>query len=216
MAEACRLVVLISGSGSNLQAFIDGIACGELHAAIVGVISNKADAAGLQRAQAAAIPTAVIDHKQFSSREQFDAELATRVQSYQPDLIILAGFMRILTPMFLRPFSGKLLNIHPSLLPKYPGLNTHQRALDAGDREAGATVHFVTEQLDGGPAILQGRVSILADDDVEQLTARVLQMEHRIYPLTAQWFASGRIRLEGRRALLDGAALPETGFIYQT
>ncbi|MDB6063334.1 MAG: phosphoribosylglycinamide formyltransferase [Verrucomicrobiaceae bacterium] len=215
MPEVCRLVVLISGSGSNLQAFIDSIARGELRASIVGVVTNKASATGLQRAQAANIPTEIIDHTQFATREQFDIELCARVQSYRPDLVILAGFMRILTPAFLRPFAGKLLNIHPSLLPKYPGLHTHQRALDAGDNAAGATVHFVTEQLDGGPAILQARVPILAGDNAEQIAARVLQVEHRIYPQAAQWFAENRVQLYNDRAVLDGAPLPNTGFIYQ-
>lgn len=215
MAEACRLVVLLSGSGSNLQAFIDSIARGELLANIVGVVSNKPDAPGLRRAQAANIPTAVIDHKQFSSRELFDTELLSRVQTFQPDLVILAGFMRILTPVFLRPFLGRLLNIHPSLLPKYPGLHTHQRAIDAGDSEAGATVHFVTDELDGGPAIVQACVPVRDDDTAATLAARVLQVEHRIYPLAAQWFASGRLKLEQNRAQLDDVALPESGFIYQ-
>ena len=215
MAEARRLVVLLSGSGSNLQAFIDSIARGELRANIVGVISNKPDAPGLQRAQAAGIRTAVIDHKQFASRELFDAELLARVHSLEPDLVILAGFMRILTPIFLRPFVGRLLNIHPSLLPKYPGLHTHQRAIDAGDKEAGATVHFVTDELDGGPAIVQARVPLLSHDSAEALAARVLRVEHKIYPLAAQWFVSGRLTLAQNRAQLDGSALPETGFIYQ-
>ncbi len=216
MAEACRLVVLLSGSGSNLPALIDSIARGELRACIVGVISNKADAFGLQRAHAANIPTATIDHKQFASRELFDAGLLLRAcRAFSPTLVILAGFMRILTPTFLRPFLGRLLNIHPSLLPKYPGLHTHQRALDAGDAEAGATVHFVTEELDGGPAIVQASVPIQAGDDASALATRVLQVEHVIYPLAAQWFAEGRLRLTQNRAQLDGVALPDSGFIYQ-
>lgn len=215
MAEPCRLVILISGSGSNLQAFIDAVARGELHARIAAVISNKADAGGLQRAAAVNIPTAIIDHKQFASREAFDEELRVRVDSYQPDLVVLAGFMRILTPVFLRPFQGRLINIHPSLLPKYPGLHTHQRALDAGDSEAGATVHFVTEELDGGPAILQASVPTLAGDDAGAVAARVLVQEHRIYPLAAQWFAEGRLRLQDNRAMLDNEPLPPTGFIFR-
>lgn len=214
-AKRCRIVVLISGSGSNLQAFIDSIARGELAAQIVGVVSNKADAFGLQRARTAGIPTLTIDHREFASRAEFDAELRDRVDSFRPDLVILAGFMRILTPVFLRAFAGRLLNIHPSLLPKYPGLQTHQRALDAGDAEAGATVHFVTEELDGGAAIVQARVPVLPGDDAQRLAARVLQVEHRIYPLAAQWFASGRLRLDNHRALLDGAALPDTGFVHK-
>jgi phosphoribosylglycinamide formyltransferase-1 len=215
MAECCRLVILISGSGSNLQAFIDAIARGELHAQIVAVISNKPTALGVQRADAAGIPTAVIDHQQFADRETFDAALRDCVQQFQPDLVILAGFMRILTPVFLRPFIGRLLNIHPSLLPKYPGLHTHQRAIDAGDLEAGATVHFVTEELDGGPAIIQAHVPVQSTDTAEHLAARVLQVEHRIYPLAAEWFAQNRLSLNDNRALLDDKPLPITGFIYR-
>ena len=215
MAERCRLVILISGSGSNLQAFIDAIARGELHAQIAAVISNKPTALGVQRADAAGIPTAVIDHQQFADRETFDAALRDCVQQFQPDLVILAGFMRILTPVFLRPFIGRLLNIHPSLLPKYPGLHTHQRAIDAGDLEAGATVHFVTEELDGGPAIIQAHVPVQSTDTAEHLAARVLQVEHRIYPLAAEWFAQNRLSLNDNRALLDDNPLPITGFIYR-
>jgi phosphoribosylglycinamide formyltransferase-1 len=215
MTKKYRLAILISGSGSNLQAFIDAIAAGQLHAEIVCVISNRPEALGLQRASAAGIDSEIIDHKLFASREEFDAELYRRVASYHPDLVILAGFMRILTPVFLRPLLGKLINIHPSLLPKYPGLNTHQRAIDSGDAEAGATVHYVTEELDGGPPILQASVPIQTGDDAESLAARILQIEHRIYPLTAQWFAEGRLQLRDNHTLLDGAALPATGFIYR-
>ncbi|HSB95831.1 MAG TPA: phosphoribosylglycinamide formyltransferase [Spongiibacteraceae bacterium] len=215
MAEACRLVILISGSGSNLQAFIDSIKAAELTASIACVISNRPAALGLQRAQAAGIATEVIDHKLFASREDFDRELRQRVESYRPDLVILAGFMRILTPIFLRPFIGRLINIHPSLLPKYPGLNTHRRAIEAGDNEAGATVHYVTEELDGGPAILQAGVAIEAGDTAESLAARILQIEHRIYPLVAQWFAERRLQLIDNCALLDNVPLPPTGYIYR-
>jgi phosphoribosylglycinamide formyltransferase 1 len=214
MAELCRLVILISGSGSNLQAFIDAIARGELNARIAAVISNKTDAGGLQRAAKAGVATQIIDHKQFASREQFDTALLACVENYRPDLVVLAGFMRILTPIFLQPYYGKLINIHPSLLPKYPGLNTHQRAIDAGDAEAGATVHFVTGELDGGPAIIQASVPIHADDNVATVTARVLVQEHRIYPLAVQWFAQGRLQLRDHNATLDGEPLPSTGFVF--
>jgi len=214
MTEPCRLVVLLSGSGSNLQAFIDAIAAGTLPARIVGVISNRAGVLGLERAERADIPTAVIDHKRFESREAFDAELLAKVESFAPDLVILAGFMRILTPVFVRPLAGRLLNIHPSLLPLYPGLNTHQRALDAGDAHAGATVHFVTEELDGGPSIVQSRVNIQPGDTAAALASRVLEQEHRIYPLAARWFAEGRLQLGERYALLDGKALPATGYLF--
>lgn len=215
MAEPCRLIILISGSGSNLQAFIDAIARGELHAHIAAVISNKTDAGGLQHAAHANIPTAVIDHKQFANREAFDTELRARVESYQPDLVVLAGFMRILTPIFLQPFHGRLINIHPSLLPKYPGLHTHQRALDAGDSKAGATVHFVTDELDGGPAIIQASIPITVDDNAAAIAARVLVQEHRIYPLAAQWFAQQRLQLRHNHSTLDGNPLPATGFIFR-
>jgi phosphoribosylglycinamide formyltransferase-1 len=216
MTEPCRLVILISGSGSNLQAFIDRIASGGLDARIACVISNKATAPGLQRAQAAGIATEVIDHTGFASREAFDEELRQRVESYRPDLVILAGFMRILTPVFLRAFSGRLLNIHPSLLPKYPGLHTHQRAIDAGDLEAGATVHFVTEELDGGAPIVQASVPVRPGDTPQLLAARVLEVEHCIYPLAAQWFAERRLQLRANLAFLDDAPLPVTGLIYES
>lgn len=213
--KRCRLVILISGSGSNLQSFIDSANRGELPAEIACVISNRADAFGLERARKANIATDVLDHKTFASREDFDAALQRRIDAHAPDLVILAGFMRILTEGFVRHYHGRLLNIHPSLLPKYPGLHTHQRALDAGDSEAGATVHFVTEELDGGSAIIQARVPIMPGDDATALAQRVLQCEHIIYPLAARWFAEGRLRLRNHRAELDGQPLSESGFIYQ-
>ncbi|HEY9035199.1 MAG TPA: phosphoribosylglycinamide formyltransferase [Pseudomonadales bacterium] len=209
-----RLVILLSGSGSNLQAFIDACACGKLPARIVGVISNKPDAAGLQRAADAGIATTAIDHRPFDSRDSFDAALMQAIDSHRPDLVILAGFMRILTPGFVRHYAGRLMNIHPSLLPKYPGLNTHARAIDAGDREAGATVHFVTEELDGGPAIVQARVAVLAHDTPETLAQRVLSKEHMIYPLAARWFAEDRLTLDNNKVILDGHVLPESGFAF--
>ena len=212
--KRCRIAILISGSGSNLQAFIDASANGELDADIVCVISNRADALGLERARAANIDTAVLDHKLFASREQFDAELQQLIDGYAPDLLILAGFMRILTPGFVRHYRGRLLNIHPSLLPKYPGLNTHQRAIDAGDSDAGATVHFVTEELDGGPAVVQVGVPIIAADTAASLAQKILQHEHVIYPLAAQWFAQGRLQLRDNHAWLDDKLLPASGVLY--
>lgn len=209
-----RLVILLSGSGSNLQAFIDAGQRGELPATIAAVISNKADALGLQRAQQAGIATAVVDHRQYPDRESFDAELMRVIDTHQPDLVILAGFMRILTAGFVRHYAGRLMNIHPSLLPKYPGLNTHARAIEAGDREAGATVHFVTEELDGGPPIVQARVPILENDTPETLAARVLSKEHRIYPLAARWFAEGRLAYHNHKVTFDGQALPDTGIPF--
>lgn len=209
-----RLAVLISGRGSNLQAFIEASAGGALSADIAVVISNNPDAAGLELAARAGIPTRSIDHRQYPSREAFDAALAEAVEQWQVDLVILAGFMRILTPIFILPFSGRLLNVHPSLLPRYPGLNTHQRALDAGDREAGVTVHFVTLELDGGPPIVQARVPILPGDTAQTLADRVIVQEHRIYPLAAQWVLSGRLRLTDQGACLDGEPIPATGIDY--
>ena len=211
---AKRLVILISGSGSNLQAFIDAIQAGALDAKIACVISNKPGVFGLERASKAGIPTAVLVHQDFASREDYDKALLTEVQKHTPDLVILAGFMRILTPAFVTPLYGKLINIHPSLLPKYPGLHTHQRALDAGDSEAGVTVHFVSAELDGGPVIIQARVPILPNDDADTLGARVLEKEHIIYPLTVRWFCEERLRCDDYRVWLDGQTLPSTGRNY--
>lgn len=213
-ARTCKLVILISGSGSNLQSFIDNASSGQLNAEISAVISNKPTASGLDRASSANIPTDVVDHTQYDTREQFDAELMECVDRFDPDLVILAGFMRILTPTFVKHYYGRLLNIHPSLLPKYPGLKTHQRAIDAGDDKAGATVHFVTEQLDGGPAIVQAAISIEAGDDATSLANRILTKEHIIYPLAAQWFAEGRLQLAGGCAVLDNKELPTQGYQF--
>ncbi|WP_160154134.1 phosphoribosylglycinamide formyltransferase [Microbulbifer sp. ALW1] len=208
-AKGCRAVVLISGSGSNLQAFLDaGDDCGYTVAAVV---SNKADAYGLVRAQNAGVATEVLSHKDFSDRDSFDQAMIKVIDAYQPDLVILAGFMRILTPDFVRHYSGRMLNIHPSLLPKYQGLHTHQRALDAGDSEHGATVHFVTEELDGGPPILQAAVPVESGDTAETLAQRVQVQEHKMYPLVARWFAEGRLQMVGDRAELDGELLPRGG-----
>ncbi len=177
-----RLVILISGRGSNMQSIIRAIDTDELDAEIVAVISNRPDAAGLQTAAAAGIETQLINHRDFDSREAFDSELARAIDTYQPDFVILAGFMRILTAEFVRHFAGKLINIHPSLLPKFKGLHTHQRAIEAGEKEHGASVHFVTAELDDGPVVLQAKVPVLADDTPESLAARVLVEEHKLYP----------------------------------
>jgi phosphoribosylglycinamide formyltransferase-1 len=209
-----RLAVLISGRGSNLQAFIDACVNGALTADIIVVISNNPAAPGLQLAARAGIPTRCIDHRDFPTREAFDAALAAAVEQRGADLVILAGFMRILTPVFIQPFSGRLLNVHPSLLPRYPGLHTHQRALDAGDREAGVTVHFVTLELDGGPPIIQARVPILPGDTAQALADRVVVQEHLIYPLAAQWLISGRLQLTDQGACLDGEPIPASGIDY--
>ncbi|MGB2358904.1 MAG: phosphoribosylglycinamide formyltransferase [Porticoccaceae bacterium] len=209
-----RLLVLISGGGSNLQSFIDACEEGSLQAEVVAVISNKAGVKGLDRAAAAGIPNIVVDHRAFDSRDSFDQNLGDMIDSFAPDLVVLAGFMRILTPGFVNRFLGRLINIHPSLLPAYPGLHTHQRAIDAGDQQAGATVHFVTPELDGGPSVLQAQVPVLPDDSADILAQRVLDFEHRIYPMAAQWFCQGRLRMTNGQALLDGKALPETGVIF--
>lgn len=209
-----RLAILISGRGSNLQAFIDACSAGDLAAHISLVISNNPDAAGLQRAQQAAIETLCIDHRDYASREAFDAALLHQLREHAIDLVVLAGFMRILTPVLIEPFLGRLLNIHPSLLPKYPGLRTHQRALDAHDEEAGATVHFVTPELDGGPPVLQASAPILPGDTADSLAARVATLEHVIYPMAVRWYAQGRLRLTGKHAMLDGTPIPTTGIRY--
>jgi len=207
-----RVVVLISGSGTNLQAIIDACNLADFPAKIVGVLSNKADAYGLVRAQDVNIDTSIISHKDFASREDYDQALIKQIDSYDADLIVLAGFMRILTPEFVQHFNGKLLNIHPSLLPKYQGLNTHQRAIDAGDKEHGVSVHFVTEELDGGPVILQAKVPVFIGDKANDLAARVHQQEHRIYPLVVKWFCDKRIVMQNDKAMMDGNLLPVSGY----
>lgn len=206
-----RLVILISGSGSNLQAFIDQCADGRLNAQIVCVLSNKPDVQGLQRAAHAGIAAQVIDHTQFASREAFDAAMADAIDACKPDAVILAGFMRILTPAFVARFQGRLLNIHPSLLPNYPGLNTHQRAIDAGDSHAGASVHFVTAELDGGPVIVQAQVAIDAQDNAATLAHKVQHQEHIIYPAATRWLLEGRLALHEDGAYLDQQKLPQSG-----
>lgn len=211
-SSPCRVVVLISGSGSNLQALIDGQQAGSLPIEIVAVISNKPDVFGLERAQQAGIPQQVINHKDFDDREAFDQQLAISINEHQPDLVVLAGFMRILTAAFTRSFQGRMLNIHPSLLPKYQGLHTHQRALDAGDDCHGVSVHFVTEELDGGPTVIQAIVPIHHGDDANTLAQRVQQQEHIIYPLAVEWFANQRLTLDGNHVLLDNETLSSTGY----
>jgi phosphoribosylglycinamide formyltransferase-1 len=185
-----RLVILISGRGSNMRSILDAAKAGSLDVDIGAVISNRPDAAGLAFAAEEGIETAVIDHKQFDSREQFDEALAAKIDAYQPDFVILAGFMRILTEGFVNHFAGRLINIHPSLLPKFKGLHTHQRAIDAGEAEHGASVHFVTAELDDGPVILQATVPVLADDNADTLAARVLEQEHLLYPAAIQKLVS--------------------------
>ena len=216
MPTTCNVVVLISGSGSNLQALIDRSAAGDSPVRIRAVISNRADAYGLERARAAGIDTRVLDHKTFAGREAFDAALIEAIDAFAPQLVVLAGFMRILSPDFVRHYAGRLLNIHPSLLPKYKGLHTHQRALEAGDAEHGCSVHFVTEELDGGPLVVQAVIPVQAGDSLDSLAQRVHQQEHLIYPLAVRWFAEGRLRLGAQGAMLDGQPLPSTGHLIRT
>ncbi len=205
----CRIVVLISGSGSNLQALIDQL--DPRHGEIVAVLSNRADAFGLRRAEQAGIRTLYLNHRDYPDRTSFDRAMIGALDQLQPDLVVLAGFMRILSAEFVTHYQGRLLNIHPSLLPKHKGLDTHARALEAGDREHGASVHFVTEELDGGPLIIQSRIPVLAEDNPASLAARVQVQEHRMYPLVVNWFASGRLRLIEGHAHLDGKAVGPTG-----
>ncbi|EQM75036.1 phosphoribosylglycinamide formyltransferase [Pseudomonas stutzeri] len=214
MSATCNIVVLISGSGSNLQALIDSLDANN-PARICAVVSNRAEAFGLQRAQAAGIATHLVRHKDYADREAFDAAMMDIIDTHQPNLVVLAGFMRILTPGFVRHYQGRLLNIHPSLLPKYKGLDTHRRALDAGDREHGCSVHFVTEELDGGPVAIQAAFTVEPGDSIDKLTERVHAAEHVIYPLAVRWFAEGRLRLAEQGAMLDETLLPATGHLLR-
>ena len=215
MPDTCDVVVLLSGTGSNLQALIDSNDVKDSPANIRAVISNRADAYGLQRAQNAGIDTRVLDHTAFEGREAFDAALIKIIDQFNPQLVVLAGFMRILSADFVRHYSGRLLNIHPSLLPKYKGLHTHQRALEAGDREHGCSVHFVTEELDGGPLVVQAVIPVESEDTPSSLAQRVHTQEHLIYPLAVRWFAEGRLSLNEQGALLDGQLLPASGHQIQ-
>ncbi|MFT0211885.1 phosphoribosylglycinamide formyltransferase [Pseudomonas sp. F1_0610] len=206
----CKLVVLISGSGSNLQAIIDATK-NSATIQVSAVISNKADAYGLVRAQSADIPTHILNHKDYAGREAFDQALVHCIDQYQPDLVVLAGFMRILTPVFTEHYTGRLFNIHPSLLPKHKGLNTHARALEEGDAQHGCSVHFVTAELDGGPVVIQAKLDIKSTDTANTLAQRVHLLEHQIYPMAIQWFAQQRLQLTAQGASLDGELLPVTG-----
>lgn len=213
-----NIVVLISGSGSNLQAIIDICESGKIQAKVTAVFSNKSDAYGLERAKTHGIPTHALSVQDYlggegkPDRQAFDTELMSQIDTYQPDLIILAGYMRILSPNFVQHYLGKMLNIHPSLLPKYSGLHTHQRAIDADDTEHGTSVHFVTEELDGGPVILQAKVPVFKDDTADDLAQRVLVQEHHIYPLVTKWFIEGRLSMKDGQAYLDAIALGLHGY----
>ena len=206
-----HIVVLISGNGSNLQAIIDACQQKKINGTISAVFSNKADAFGLERAREAGIPTHALAASEFASREAFDRQLMQEIDAYAPDVVVLAGYMRILRPAFVARYSGRLLNIHPSLLPKYPGLHTHRQVLENGDEEHGTSVHFVTDELDGGPVILQAKVPVFEGDDEDEITARVQHQEHAIYPLVVSWFLDDRLKMRQNAAWLDGVQLPPQG-----
>jgi len=207
--RAYKIVVLISGNGSNLQAIIDQIDAGIIKAEISAVISNRADAFGLKRAEKAGIANEFLDHRAFDSRESFDKELRLRIDKYQPDLLVLAGFMRILTDAFVEHYHGRMINIHPSLLPLYRGLHTHQRALADKQTEHGASVHFVIPELDAGVVIMQGIVPVKPDDTEDTLAQRVHFIEHIIYPKTIKWFADNRLQLIDNHVFMDNEKLKE-------
>lgn len=208
-----NIVILISGRGSNMEALIAARDAGDLPVNIAAVISNRPDAKGLETAAKAGIATHYIDHKAFAGREAFDAALAECIDGFGPDLVVLAGFMRILSEGFVRHYEGRLMNIHPSLLPSFPGLHTHQRALEEGVRIHGCTVHFVTPTLDHGPVIIQAAIPVLDGDDEDALSARVLRQEHLIYPQAVRWFAEGRLTLEGARVRLSAELDDRAAFI---
>ncbi len=203
MIKKTNVVVLISGSGSNLQVLIDQMLDHSLPITISAVISNKTNAYGLERAKKAGISTAVMDNKTYTDRESYDTALQTKIDTFKPDLVVLAGFMRILTPNFVNHYTGRMLNIHPSLLPNYRGLNTHQRAIDDNAKVHGVSVHFVTPELDGGPVIAQSKVSIEENDTAEHLANRVKTKEHVLYPLVISWFALGRLTLINSDVIFD-------------
>ncbi|OOF63051.1 phosphoribosylglycinamide formyltransferase [Rodentibacter pneumotropicus] len=207
-----KIAVLISGQGNNLQALINACEKGFISAKIACVVSNKSDAFGLERAKSAVIPTGVFLRQNFTNNQEMDRKIGDYLESFEVDLIVLAGYMKILTPEFTQRFQGKILNIHPSLLPKYAGLNTYQRALEAGDTEHGTTVHFVNEEVDGGAIILQAKVPIFPDDNVEDIELRTREQEYRIYPMAVKWFIEDRLTLKEGIAYLDGKPLSEQGY----
>jgi len=201
------VVVLISGNGSNLQAMIDGVRAGTLPIEVRAVISNRPGVYGLERAREAGIPAIVVDHKDFPNRRVFDEALQTHIDEFSPGLVVLAGFMRILTPEFIRHYAGRMFNIHPSLLPEFTGLNTHQRVLDAGREEHGVSVHFVTADLDGGPVVARSRVEVTPTDSADSLTRKIRLKEHRLYPAVIAMYAQGRLNAKGPVVSLDGKPL---------
>lgn len=210
-----NIVVMISGGGTNLQKIIEAQQAGKINGKICAVISNKAAAYGLVRAQQAGIPTFVFERKQFADNAAMDRAIAAQLTALKADLIVLAGYMKILTPEFTRRFAGKIINIHPSLLPKYAGLHTHERAMAAGDTEHGMSIHFVNEEVDGGAIILQAKVPIYPDDVLDEVIQRVYEQEHRCYPLVVQWFCADRLRLENGKAYLDNQLLGPQGYAIE-
>lgn len=210
-----NIVVLISGQGSNLQALIDACKHGRMKGKIAAVFSNNPDAYGLQIAQEADIPTHILSPEAFPDRVAYDAAMAQEIEQYQPALVVLAGYMRILSPDFVARFAGKMLNIHPSLLPKYPGLHTHRKALENGDAVHGTSVHFVTDDLDGGPLIIQAKVPVFSNDTEETLSVRVQTQEHTLYPMVVNWFLNGRLVMLENNAWLDGTRIPAQGYAAQ-
>lgn len=209
MVRRCKTAILISGSGTNLQAFIDAVGRGDLALELCVVFSNNPNAFGLERAEKAGIPTACIQHRDYPDRESFDDAVIAELDQFEPDLLVLAGFMRILSNRFVKHYKGRILNIHPALLPNYPGLNTHQRVIDAGDEWHGSTVHFVTEKLDAGPRILQGRLAVKPGETAEQLALRVQAVEHQIYPRAAGWVGSGKVKFQDGDCWVDGRPADE-------
>ena len=206
-AVRAKVVALVSGRGSNLRNIVERARAGDLPVEVRAVVSDKDDAGAITWARAQGIECATLPPRAFPDRERYDAALSALVGGYEPDLVLMAGFMRILGPAFVDRFEGRCLNIHPSLLPKYRGLHTHRQVLEAGDRVHGASVHFVTRELDGGPVVIQARVPVRDDDDEATLAARVLEQEHRIYPEAVDWFAAGRLRFQDGAAWLDGRRL---------
>ena len=197
------IVSLISGRGSNFEAIYKAAKAKSWDVRFTGLIANQPEAKGLEFAKSVGIPTAVIDHRSYPSRDAFDEALIEQIDAFGADLVVLAGFMRILTPGFIQHYEGRMMNIHPSLLPRFPGLHTHERALEAGDRVHGATVHFVSAGVDEGPIICQSEVPVLATDTPSELAARVLKTEHQIYPLAVEWFIQGRLQIAGNRVSVD-------------
>jgi phosphoribosylglycinamide formyltransferase-1 len=215
MARNVPIAVLLSGSGTNLQAIIEQVEAKRLDAKIEVVLSNKADAYGLVRAKNHGIATEVLDHKQFPSREAYDQAVVDILRARGVELVVLAGFMRLLSPVFVKAYSNRIMNIHPALLPSFPGLHVQKKAVEHGVRFSGCTVHFVNEECDEGPIIIQAVVPVFPDDSEESLAARILKQEHRIYPRAIQLYAEGRLRVEGRRVLVDGLAKDEARVLFQ-